>query len=103
MTEVWVVLAAAGIVGLFAIGFYAIAAKRNLVKVLLGLQILGKAATLTFVLGGFLLDDLGRAQAIMFTIIVIEAVVAALALALMINVYHSTGSLNVGTLRRLRG
>ena len=103
MTEVWVVLAAAGIVGLFAIGFYAIAATRNLVKVLLGLQILGKAATLTFVLGGFLLDDLGRAQAIVFTIIVIEAVVAALALALMINVYHSTGSLNVGTLRRLRG
>jgi multisubunit Na+/H+ antiporter MnhC subunit len=103
MTEAWVVLAAAGIVGLFAIGFYAIAATRNLVKVLLGLQILGKAATLTFVLGGFLLDDLGRAQAIMFTIIVIEVVVAALALALMINVYHSTGSLNVGTLRRLRG
>ncbi len=103
MTEAWVVLAAAGIVGLFGVGLYAIAARRNLVKVLLGLQILGKAATLTFVLAGFLLGDLGRAQAIIFTIIVIEVVVVALALALMINVYHATGSLNVGALRRMRG
>ncbi|MEK6852189.1 MAG: NADH-quinone oxidoreductase subunit K [Candidatus Thermoplasmatota archaeon] len=103
MTEAWVALAAAGVVGLFGIGLYAIAAKRNLVKVLLGMQILGKAATLTFVLAGFLLGDLGRAQAIVFTIVVIETVVVALALALMINVYHATGTLSVAALRRMRG
>jgi len=101
--ETWVLLAAAGIAALFAIGLYAIAARRNLVKVLLGLQIMGKATTLTFVLAGFLLNDMGRAQALVFTIIVIEAVVVALALALMINVYRTTGSLSLATLRRMKG
>lgn len=103
MTDAFVSLLAFGIVALFAMGFIALVAKRSLVKILLGLEILGKAATLTFVFGGHLLDDLGRAQAIVFTVIVIEVIVAALALALMVNVHRTTGSLGVDAIRRLRG
>lgn len=103
MTETWLTLAGFGIVALFGLGFLALAVKTSLLKVLLGLEVLGKAATLTFVLAGFLLDDLGRAQAIVFTIIVIEVIAAAFALALMVNVYRRTGSLSVRAIRRLRG
>lgn len=103
MTEAWVSLALFGIVALFVSGFLALVVKTSLIKVLIGLELLGKAATLTFILGGFLLNDLGRAQAIVFTVIVIEVIVAALALALMVNVYRMTGSLDVRGIRRLRG
>lgn len=103
MTEAWLGVAAFGLVALVVAGLFALVLKPNLIKVLLGLELLGKAATLTFILGGFLANDLGRAQAIVFTIIVIEVIVAALALALMVNVYRRTGSLNVKGIRRLRG
>jgi multisubunit Na+/H+ antiporter MnhC subunit len=103
MTEAWVAGAVAGIAALFATGLYALVAKESLLKVLLGLQVLGKAVTLTFVLGGVVLNDVGRAQALVFTIVVIEVIVAALALSLMVNVYRQTGSLNVRAIRRLRG
>jgi NADH:ubiquinone oxidoreductase subunit K len=103
MTETWVGAVGLTIVGLFVLGLYALVARRNLVKVLLGMEVLGKAASLTFILAGYLLDDLGRAQAIVFTIIVIEVVVTAVALALMVNVYRTAGSLSVQAIRRLRG
>ena len=93
----------AGITALFAVGLVALVGRRSLVKVLLGIEVLGKAATLTFVLGGFLTDDLGRAQAFVFTIIVVEVIAAALALALMVNVYRTTGTLNVSAIRRMQG
>jgi multisubunit Na+/H+ antiporter MnhC subunit len=103
MTEAWLGVAAFGIVALVVAGLLALVLKPNLIKVLIGLELLGKAATLTFILGGFLANDLGRAQAIVFTVIVIEVIVAALALALMVNVYRKTGSLSVHGIRRLRG
>lgn len=103
MTEFWLALTAFAVIALFLTGFMALIIKTSLIKVLLGLELLGKAATLTFVLGGFLLDDLGRAQAIVFTVIVIEVIVAALALALMVSVYRATGSLSIRAIRRLRG
>ena len=103
MTDPSLLVLGAGIVALFVVGFLALVGKKSLVKVLLGLEILGKSATLTFVLGGALTDDLGRAQAFVFTIIVIEVIVAALALALMVNVYRATGTLSTSAIRRLYG
>ena len=91
------------VAALFALGLVALVARRNLVRILLGIQILGKAATLTFVLGGFAQDDLGRAQAIVFTIISIEVAVTALALGMMVNLHRKIGSLEVESIRRLRG
>lgn len=103
MTAAWVGILGFAVVALLVSGLMGLVLKANLLKVLIGLELLGKAATLTFVLGGFLQDDLGQAQAIVFTVIVIEVIVAALALALMVNVYRLTGSLNVRGIRRLRG
>jgi multisubunit Na+/H+ antiporter MnhC subunit len=69
-----------------------------------GLEFLGKGASLLFILGGRLSGDLATAQAVVFTIIVIEVVVAALALALVVLVKRTYGSLHVGTITaRVRG
>jgi len=62
---------------------------------------MGKGVTLSFVTAGYALDQLGTAQAFVFTVIVIEVVVTAIALALMIRLQRSTGRLDVGAIRRL--
>ena len=89
--------------GLFALGLYAIASRESLVRVLLGLVIMTKGVTLTFIVAGHSLNQLGTAQAIVFTIIVIEVAIAAVALSVMVNVHRVTGSLSVAKIRRLRG
>ncbi|HEY5605378.1 MAG TPA: NADH-quinone oxidoreductase subunit K [Thermoplasmata archaeon] len=88
---------------LFALGLYGIVARESLVRVLFGLVIMTKGVTLTFLAAGNARDQLGTAQAIVFTIIVIEVAVAALALAVMVNVHRTTGSLSVASIRRLQG
>ena len=87
----------------FALGLYAVASRESLVRVLLGLVIMTKGVTLTFIAAGYALNQSGTAQAIVFTIIAIEVAIAAVALAVMVNVHRVTGSLSVGKIRRLRG
>ena len=88
---------------LFALGLYAIVGKESLIRVLLGIEIMAKGVTLTFVTAGYALGQLGTAQAIVFTVIVIEVVVTAIALALMVRLQHKTGRLDVRAMRRLTG
>ena len=69
---------------LFAVGLACLIARRNLLKMVMGLEFLGKGVSLLFIVGGFLAGDVGLSQAIVFTLIAIEAVIAGLALALVI-------------------
>ena len=69
---------------LFAIGLASLIARCNVIKMVMGLEFLGKGVSLLFVLGGYLAGDTGVSQAVVFTLIAIEAVVAGLALALVI-------------------
>lgn len=89
--------------GIFALGLYGVVGKESLLRVLLGLETMGKGVTLAFVVAGVALDALGTAQAIVFTVIVIEVVVTAIALALMVRVQHASGRLDVRAMRRLSG
>jgi multisubunit Na+/H+ antiporter MnhC subunit len=90
-------------IALLVMGFMAVVAKGSLVRVLLGVEIMGKGVTLSFVTAGYALDQLATAQAIVFTVIVIEVVVTAIALALMVRLKHTVGRLDVGGIRRLSG
>jgi len=103
MTDGFLALNLGFAMALFALGLYAVVSKESLLRILLGIETMGKGVTLSFVTAGYALDQLGTAQAIVFTVIVIEVVVTATALALMIRLQHSTGRLDVGAMRRLRG
>jgi NADH:ubiquinone oxidoreductase subunit K len=74
---------------LFAIGLAALSSRRHLIKVVIGLELLGKAASLLIVLGGYRAGDVGLSQAVVFTLIAIEAVVAGVALALVVLLARS--------------
>ena len=77
-----VVIIVAG--ALFAIGLGGMIARNHLIKMVMGLEFLGKAVSLLFILGGYLGGDTGISQAVVFTLIAIEAVIAGVALALVI-------------------
>ncbi len=69
---------------LFATGLFCLIARSNLIKMVMGLEFLGKGVSLLFVLGGTVSGTTGESQAVVFTLIAIEAVVAGLALAFVI-------------------
>jgi len=85
-------LAVAG--ALFAVGLAGLVGRGNLIRMVIGLEFLGKGASLLLITGGYAAGDTGVSQAMVFTLIAIEAVVAAVALALVILVKRTTGSLD---------
>ena len=62
------------IVLLFVIGTYCILVSFNLIRILIGLEILIKAATLLIILAGYICGRTALAQSIVITVIVIEIV-----------------------------
>jgi multisubunit Na+/H+ antiporter MnhC subunit len=94
-----VILIVAG--ALFATGLFCLIARSNLIKMVIGLELLGKGVSLLFVLGGYLSGDTGISQAVVFTLIAIEAVVAGLALALVILARRVWKSFDITAISRL--
>ncbi len=103
---------------LFCIGLYGLLRKRNLVKIIVGLAIMGYSVNLFFVLLGYRLH--GRApidapdqvienmvdplpQAVVLTSIVIGLGVMALLISLAIRIYEKHGTLDITKIRKLKG
>jgi NADH:ubiquinone oxidoreductase subunit K len=103
MPDAFLVLNIGAALALFVLGLAAVVQRRSLIRIVLGMEIMGKAVTLSFVTGGYALDRVALAQAFVFTVIAIEVVVTAIALALVIRVQRTTGRLDVSAIRRLHG
>ena len=88
------------IASFFCIGLFALLSKVNLIKIVIALELIGKSATLSFILGGFIQGETGVSQAIVFTIIVIEVIVAAMALSLVIINKRFHGTIQVDKLEK---
>jgi len=100
--EALILLTVAG--ALFAIGLVCLIARTHLVKMIIGLEILGKGVSLVFVTAGYLNGDVATSQAIVFTLIIIEAVVAGVALAFVILAKRTWGTLDIAAItRKVRG
>ncbi|MDY7018788.1 MAG: NADH-quinone oxidoreductase subunit K [Chloroflexota bacterium] len=91
------------IVILIGIGIYCLIARKNIVQLLIGIEVIAKGVTLSFILAGFFQGNEQIAQAIVITIIVIEAITAAVAMALIVRSYRHTGTLDIDDLKKLRG
>jgi NADH:ubiquinone oxidoreductase subunit K len=103
MADPFVSLNLAAAAALFALGLYALASRESLLRVVIGLEVMGKGVVLSLLTAGFAVGDLGRAQVLALLVIVIEAVVAAVALALLVRLHAVVGRLDVPAIRRLRG
>ncbi|MEM2942486.1 MAG: NADH-quinone oxidoreductase subunit NuoK [Candidatus Bathyarchaeia archaeon] len=95
----------AGALTLYVIGMYCLAVKRNMIKLIIGVEILASAANLNFVVLSAYgtpgkVDPLGHTFVIMS--IVVGACVVAVALTITVHAYRHYRTLDVRELRRLR-
>ena len=91
------------IVILIGIGVYCLIARRNIIQLVIGLEVIAKAVTLSFILAGHFQGNEQIAQSIVITIILIEAIIAAVAISLIVVAYRKAGSLDMDIFRKLRG
>ncbi|MFA4984699.1 MAG: NADH-quinone oxidoreductase subunit K [Candidatus Omnitrophota bacterium] len=84
-------------------GFYCILVTRNLIRALIGLEILNKAVTLLFIVVGYITGRQALVQALVITTIVIEVVIIVVAGGVIMSVYRNDESLDARNLRNLKG
>ncbi|MBL8079978.1 MAG: NADH-quinone oxidoreductase subunit K [Anaerolineales bacterium] len=92
-----------GVILLLAVGFYGLLITRNLIKIVLVLQILVKAVVIALVLAGKASGQPGLGQSIAATVIVADTIVAVVALALAVQVRIRFGTLDLSKISSLRG
>ncbi|MFH1039177.1 MAG: sodium:proton antiporter [PVC group bacterium] len=103
---------------LFCVGIYCILAKKNLIKIIIGIGIIEYALNLLFVILGYRYQ--GRApilapdqvitdmvdplpQALVLTAIVIGLATTALMVAIAVRLYEKYGTFDITKIRKLRG
>jgi NADH:ubiquinone oxidoreductase subunit K len=88
---------------LLGIGLYGLLAVRNLIKIVIVLQILGKSALLALIAAGNASGQINLGQSLALTVIVADTVVAAIGLALAVQVRRQLGTLDAWELGTLKG
>lgn len=91
------------VVLLFITGVYCMLVSRNLIRMLIGLEILIKAVTLLIIVVGYITQKTALTQVLVITIIVIEVVLAAVACGVALSVYRQTDTLEATRLRNMKG
>jgi NADH:ubiquinone oxidoreductase subunit K len=92
-----------GIAGLLGVGFYGLLITRNLIKIVMMLQVLIKAVVLAMVFAGKVSGNLGLGQSAAATVIVADTIVAVIGLALAVQVKRRCGTLDVPQISLLKG
>jgi len=95
-------VAVIGVLGLIGIGLYGLLITRNLIKVVVALQILGKGALLALVAAGSVSGKINLGQSLAVVVIVVDTVVAVIGLALALQVKRRMGTLDVKELSTLK-
>jgi NADH:ubiquinone oxidoreductase subunit K len=102
MTNTWYLYVFFAAALVFA-GLLGLLARRNLIKLFIAIEVVAKGVSLLLLGTGFAKDNLLTAQALVVTFIVVEVSLVATALALIINIYRRSKSLDIRTLTKLKG
>lgn len=89
---------------LFAIGLYGVLARRNLIAILISVELILNAASLNFMaFNRFLAPTPAVGQIIALFIMAVAAAEAAIALSIIIAVYRKLKTINIEQATELRG
>jgi len=102
MTEAVLGLFFAGFL-VFLVGVYQLLSYRNLLRLVLGVEVLAKGVTLVLLGAGAHLGMTTLIQSLMVTFIIVETILAAVMLAIIVVCHRTNLSLDVRMLSRLRG
>jgi len=92
-----------GAIMLVGVGLYGLLISRNLIKLVVALQIMTKGSLLALVIAGQAAGRLQLSQSLVVTVIVVDTITAVIALALAILVKRHFGTLDVQELSTLKG
>ena len=102
MNEYTAILVISSIIGLFGIGLYCLLITRNLIRLVIGLQILVKGSMLTLVFVGQSQGSPSLGQSMALTVIVADTIVAVVGLAVAVQVKRIVGSLDIADISKLK-
>ena len=90
---------------LFSLGIYAVISRQNAVAILMGIELILNSANINFIAFNRFTSSLSHLDGHIFTmfIIVLAAAEAAVALAIIINLFKNIGTVNVDDAKELRG
>jgi len=77
---------------------YCLMITRNLIRILIGLEVMIKAVTLLLIAIGHIGGNLPYAESFVITLIIVEVVIMAVAAGIVIGIYRRNNSLNVNNL-----
>jgi multisubunit Na+/H+ antiporter MnhC subunit len=92
-----------GVVLTMIVGMYCLLTTRNLVRALIGLEILTKGVTLLIILTGYVSGQVGLAQSLAITLIVIEVAVIVVAVSIVLGIYRRTEGIDSRSIREIKG
>lgn len=87
----------------FLVGVYLLLSYRNLLRLVLGVEVLAKGVTLVLLGAGAHLGMTALIQSLIVTFIIVETILAAVMLAIIVVCHRTNQSLDVRVLSRLRG
>jgi len=97
----WLVTIVAALV--FVSGLYCLVVSRNLVRILIWIELLTKAVTLLLTLAGAVTGRMASMQALVITLIVVEVVAITIAAGIVIGAHRETGSIDAKSISQLKG
>ena len=92
-----------GVVLTVIAGLYLMLVTRNLIRSLIGLEVMTKGITLLIIVAGRATGQEALAQSLAITQIVIEVAVLVVAVGLVLNVFKHTKSIEASQLRNVKG
>ncbi len=95
-------LAAVAVLELVGLGLAGLLVTRNLIKIVVGMQVLVKGAMIALVLAGRLSGQVQTGQTFALTVIVADTIVSVVALAFAVQVRRQFGTLDLQALSTLR-
>lgn len=87
------------VVLVLATGIYSLLTTKNLIRVIISIELLTKAASLFIIVVGNVINRPGLAQSMVVTIIVVEVVTVAVAAGLAVGLFQRTGAMNIEKIR----
>ena len=91
------------IIMMFMAGLYLALVTRNLMRVLIGLELMMKGVTLLLIVAGYITGTVALTQSLVITLIVIEVVVMAVMAGVILSIYRHNGSMDARNLRNMKG
>ncbi len=100
-----------GVFSLFAVaavlvlvaGLYSIMVSKDLIRTLIGVEILAKSVTLLIITAGYFAKRIALAQTLAITIIIIEVAVTVVAVGMVLGLFRHEKSIDAGIVRHLKG